>query len=298
MRGFRSSFPGNRSAAIARFLILGFFIFYFITGSIFALPAHAAGKRDIVSHHPTVVRDHEQMENVVVIGNNADIEGIVRDTVVVINGNVHLGPHARVGLLIGIGAKVTKESGAHIDESYILAENSRFNDSIAVGLAILFATWAMRLIISVIVVVVPVLLTFALQGRIHKPLAFLETSARRMGMIGLFATVCLIALEILCGLTIIGIPLTLFLLIVSAVAGLIGLSLASVWIGKMAGSAFAMDQPIWKSAAIGSVLMMAFMNVPLLGPLFFFMIWLIGTGAVTMWIWESIRNRQFMKKRK
>jgi hypothetical protein len=243
----------------------------------------------------TVARDQE-VEDVVLIGNDADISGTVTDAVIVINGNVHLRSTARTGLVIDIGGTFTKDPGAKVEEEFTLSFNNAFKNTIAAGGAITFLYWACRLAMSVGMVVFPVLIVLLLNKRLQTPATFAEQSARQAGFIGFLASIGLLFIAGVFGLTIVGLPVTAVILIGYGIASLLGMSSVSIWIGRLAGRMEADNSPLWKQSLMGAIVIMAFSNIPLIGPFIFAVSLFIGIGTVYLWIWKSIRNRRKQRK--
>lgn len=73
------------------------------------------GTRIALAQDVRIERDEEVTEAVVVVGGSATIEGRVRDGVVVVGGNLHLGPTADVrGDVVLVGGQLTRDAGSQM----------------------------------------------------------------------------------------------------------------------------------------------------------------------------------------
>ncbi|WP_026974654.1 hypothetical protein [Alicyclobacillus contaminans] len=254
--------------------------------------AYAGIGRDVVSRHAVVIPAGEKAEDVLVIGNNATVSGTVTDTIVVLQGTVHLTSTARVDTVINVGGQVTEDPGAHVGAVYTLAFTQPFLNSLSLGVAMVVALWAVRLALSAALVAVPTVLALLVQARLHAPVSYLEKSVRRTGLTGLLATV---GAAILCAITaiiIIGLPVTAVLLLLYTLVGCVGLTCVSYWLGGLTKIGRVQDGPIWLKTLVGATFMMAFGNIPVVGPVLLMVAWLVGIGCVTAWLWQRWSSRK------
>lgn len=252
-------------------------------------PSWAASS--FIHQTPTYIGKNQTVENIVVFGSQADIDGTVTDTVIVIGGDVHLGSTAKAGMVIDWGGAVKIDPGARIGDLHTLSWNRTLRNSMIVGSSLVLLFWVLRLSLSTVLIIVPTLLTLALQPWLHRPLAYLEKSARRMVVIGFLATVVLLAIASLFAVTVIGLPLAVLLFLLYALAGFIGLAVTAVWIGKLAALHHLPEKQLWLQGLVGSTLIMAFANVPLIGPFLLLLLWLAGCGTISVWLWQKGRKK-------
>ena len=273
-------------------IILGFVLF--VTASVL-LPSttvHAEQQEGIFSQSATLIAKGKSVQDVVVVGNNALILGHVAETVVVINGNVHLGPDARVETVIDIGGSITREAGAQVGDMLSVTLSSALRNSMLIGGVFALVLWVSQLTLSVGLVVIPTLLTIVFKKWLVTPLSYVEQSARRTGLIGLLVTVAVLALAGLFTITVVGIPIAILFVMLYGMAGLLGLAVTAGWIGRLTSITGMKEREFWTQSLIGGILMMASFNVPLVGPLILIALWMTGIGAVALWIPHIFQNRR------
>lgn len=282
----------NKRHASWRMLLSGLFVAVFFLGAFHPVQAYADTGRDVVSQQSVSIPRGEIAEDVLVFGNNATISGTVTGTLVVISGNIHLNSTARTDIVIDLGGHLTQDPGAHANAVYTLAFSQPFINSITVGSALVVAIWAMRLALSAALVAFPVVLALIFRSRLEHPVSYLERSVRRAGLTGILTSVIFIALSVITAITIIGLPVTAIMLLVYAIIGLVGFTCISVWLGRVTNFGGIQERPIWLQTLIGATFVMAFGNIPLVGPILLIIAWLAGVGAVTTWIWQGWQSRK------
>lgn len=259
-------------------MFLGFF-----TGPT---PVFAADGREVVSRQAVNIPQGEVAEDVLVIGNDATVSGVVYDNLVVVGGDIHLTGTARAGVVIDLGGHLTQDPGAHANAVYTLSFGQPFLNSLAIGSALVVAVWALRLALSAALVALPVLVAVLLRSYLDRPVSYVVQSVRRTGLMGLLVSVVFVALGAVSAITVIGLPITAILLCVYLALGVVGLTGVSAWIGRM--TAFgAPERPVWFQTLLGSTLLMAFGNIPMVGPILLSFAWWVGVGTVTMWLWQG-----------
>lgn len=274
----------HKSASNCVFLVIFLFLFLNLSGS---LPKAYASGHAIWSQSPTTVPAGQTVEDVVVIGNQADISGRVLDTVIVINGDVHLTSTAKADVVISIGGHIVQDPGARVHTLYSLSFSTPLRNSLEVSAVLLAALWSLRLAGSASLLLLPLLLSFLVKPMLNRTMVYIESSARRTLLTGLLASIGFLAVMALLALTIVGLPLAALLLLLYALLGLIGLTAVSTWIGKNVNPQSRQEKPLWLQSLIGAALIMAFSNVPLIGPFIFALLWILGIGASVSYLWVS-----------
>lgn len=256
-----------------------------------APPAHAQTRtiEALVRGQPTTISQNEVVEDVLVMGHNVTVEGRVTELLVVLDGDVHLTSTARTGIVVDIGGVIRQDRGAHVEGVYRLSLNAPFWNGTLFGLMVAFGLWAASLAVSVVFVLVAVLIAAGLAGR-RLPLASEDASVRRLGLLGVFMTLAVLSVVSLLGMTVIALPLAGIVLAAYVVAGVVGLSAVSLWVGRlvMRGEE---SRPTWALSLAGAGLMAAFMNIPLIGIVLLCLFWLIGVGCVTQVLLRRRRSR-------
>lgn len=253
--------------------------------------AYAATYREaIVSQQTTTVPRGQFVEDVVVLGHDVTVSGDVSEILVVIDGNIHLTSTSRSGIVVDLGGRIRQDPGARVNAVYHVSLMTPFWNGALFGGTFVLLLWAAMLALSIGLVILSVLVCFALRHQIHAPLHSIEQSVRRVGVTGVLTSVVVLAISTLLAVTILGLPLTGLFIILYAVAGVIGFSIVSLWIGKLAMRNSPMERPVWVLSLIGSGLMMAVTNIPFIGILLFAIFWFVGVGAVTSWsfnVWKA-----------
>src|SRR5579875_1341153 len=235
----------------------------------------------IVSQQATTIQKDQIVEDVVVLGHDVTVSGDVSEILVVIDGNIHLTSTSRTGIAVDLGGNIIQDTGAHVNAVYHASLTTPFWNGALFGGTFVLLLWVGMLAVSIGLVILSALICFAFRHQVNMSLRHIERSVRRTGMTGVFMSLGVLAIGTLCAVTMIALPLTGLLLILYLVAGVIGFSIVSLWIGKLAMRNSPAERPVWMLSLIGSSLMMAVTNIPFIGLLLFVVFWLVGVGAVT-----------------
>ena len=277
-------------------LFFGVFVTLFMMAYITPIHADAATGRDIVSQQHVNIPKGEIAEDVLVIGNNAVVSGTVTDTLVVINGDIRLMPGARAGIVIDLGGHLIQEPGSQANSTFTLSFNLPFFNSLAVGSALVVGVWALRLTTSAALVAFSVVFAMIFRLRLEPAISSIEKSVRRSGLIGLLTSVLFFVLSGVTAITIIGLPVTAILLLLYGIIVFVGITSVSLWLGRLANVGGTKDRPIWLQALMGATFVMAFGNIPLVGPILLAIASLVGVGSVTSLVWQGWQSRKERKK--
>lgn len=256
--------------------------------------ALAQPRQSEVSQQPTTVAKGQTVEDVVVLGHNATISGDVSEILLVVNGDIHLTSSAYTGIVVDLGGTITQDPGAHINAVYQAAMSTPFWNGVLFGGLLIASLWLGMLAISIGMLVISVAVAWALRNQMDQAVSMISQSVRRVGTTGVFLTLVFLAIASLLAISIIGIPVAAFVAGVYLVTGTVGFSVVSTWVGKLATRHSPIRRPVWQICLIGSSLAIALMNVPVVGWLFFCMIWLVGVGATVQWSsvqWRARRKR-------
>lgn len=269
------------------FVLAAMFLVFF-TGPT---PVFAADGREVVSRQAVNIPQGEVAEDVLVIGNDATVSGVVYDNLVVVGGDIHLTGTARAGVVIDLGGHLTQDPGAHANAVFTLSFRQPFLNSLAIGSALVVAVWALRLALSAGLVALPVIVSVVLRSHLAGPVSYMERSVRRTGLMGLLVSVLFLTLGAISAITVIGLPVTAILLCGYLVLGVVGLTGVSAWIGRMTRFG-TQERPVWLQTLLGSTFLMAFGNIPMVGPILLAIAWWVGVGAVTMWVWQGWQSQR------
>lgn len=250
----------------------------------------------IISHQATLIQRGQVVEDVVVLGHDVVVAGDVSEILVVINGDIHLTSSSRTGIVIDLGGTVRQDVGAHVNAVYQSALSTPFWNGALFGGTFALVLWLGMLAVSIGLVILSVLLSYALRHQVKAPLSQIERSGRRVGMTGVFASLAILAMSALCAVTIVGLPLAGLLLLLYLTAGVVGFSIVALWLGKLALRHSPTERPVWLTSLIGASLLMAFTNIPFVGLVLFLISWLMGIGTITAWLADIWRLRRGRKK--
>ncbi|NBD24977.1 hypothetical protein [Paenibacillus glycinis] len=244
-----------------------------------------ASATSIFEHQHTTVPAGQTVDDVYVVGGDADILGQVEGIVVVVNGNLHLGGTAKItGVIVVIGGKVNQDPGASIgDDIYDLSLDGATQNSLLTGGGIALSLWALQLAGSLLLVLIPVLIRVL--GK-QKTAAFIDRyQIETMGRLlytGLLSGLVIAALSALLLVTVIGIPILVLMLLVLLIALAMGITVISYRIGEMIKGSEHM--PDWLKVLIGASMLAAFSSIPLIGWMLLSAAGLIALGICTQWL--------------
>lgn len=252
-----------------RRIIISFITVMIVSMAIFNT-AFAKEPKNIIHNKQTVIPKNQQLENVIVLGDDAVISGKVKTAVVVINGNLTVKKGADIrGSVFVLGGKVSQEKGAKITEHVINVNlNNETLHSLIFAGTIILTLWFMRLAVSLILIVLTVLVGVLMRKRISIDSKSVYFTPGKLILTGFMGTIALSALSIFLTVTIIAIPLVIIVFLGIFVSFIIGLVFLSREIGKE--FAIVREKPEWLALFVGIVLLTALMNIPLIGGIIFF----------------------------
>jgi hypothetical protein len=251
---------------------------------------------------PITIAPNESVGTVVVISDNANIAGVVRNdlvvidgtanitgtvegTVTVISGDVNLGPSSRVANDVNlVDSKVTRANGATVEGS---VSTKTFDWS---GWEV-FAFSAYLWISLTIALIVAGLIFAAVGGRQLMGAANLIT--QQIGPTILAAVIVGIGIPIVAVVamaTILGIPLGLGLLFfLIPMLWFFGYLVAGTKLGAVILRRQESDHP-YLAAVVGIIVLQAIGLIPFLGGLVAFLAGILGTGALVLLGWHAWRG--------
>lgn len=261
------------------------------------LRAEAATSAEaLFRQQPTTIEQGQVVEDAVVVGHDVTVDGEVSEVLLVINGDVHLSKNSRSGIVIDIGGVIRQDQGAHVNAVYHASLDTPFWNGALFGGTFMILIWFLMLAVSIGLVIVAILIGFAFRRQAETHLRYLDRSVRRVGMTGVFVSLAAAAISALLGVTVIGLPLAVFLVALYLCLGIIGFSIVSLWVGRLVQRNPSSSRPVWISSLIGASTIVAFSNIPFVGLLLFAILWLVGVGTATSWMADLWRRRTRKKK--
>jgi len=242
--------------------------------------------RSLFEDSATSVPAGQTVDDLYVIGENAEIHGHVTGGVVVVGGNLHLASTAQVdGVVIVIGGRVTQDQGAVTSEDfYIIRMDTVIQNSLLIGGGMVALQWFVQLAGSLVLMLIP-LLFFVFGGRKARAWVKRQTisSWRNPLYLGVLSGAVLMAFSLLCMVTLVGIPFILIVILFVLVAFIMGMTLLSYQIGGLIQEQWISND--WVRLVIGASLIVACMNIPLIGWLVSLLVIILSLGTFTHWMY-------------
>ncbi|MGV3466268.1 MAG: hypothetical protein ACO1OT_13360 [Heyndrickxia sp.] len=262
-----------------------------IVSSLLLTPV-LADEKNIINQKETIIPKNEKVENVIVLGNNATINGEVKVAVVVINGNLQINKTANIkGPVLMIGGQINQEIGAKVTEPIIsLNLNDQTKNSLILGGLLFLASWITRLAISILLVLITVIAGIATKHKWTSLPDGLQMKPGRMIITGFISSLALFALSVLLTILIIGIPIVILILIGILISLIAGLIFISGHLGKQ--FRILEGKPKWLVLLAGTSLIVAAINFPLFGGIIFLVISWFSLGLAVSWLYFKFTTRR------
>lgn len=273
------------------FRVLLSFMVMVIISALLLTPV-LADEKNIVNQKETIIPKNEKVENVIVLGDNATINGEVRVAVVVINGNLQINKTANIkGPVLVIGGQINQEIGAKVTEPIIsLNLNDQTKNSFILGGLLFLASWITRLALSILLVLITVIAGIATKHKFNSLPERLTMKPGRMIITGFISSLALFAISVLLTILIIGIPIVIIILIgviISLIAGLIFLS------GQLGSQLKLFEgKPKWLVLLAGSSFIVAAINFPLFGGIILLIISWFSLGLTVSWLYYKFTTKR------
>ncbi|AZN40785.1 hypothetical protein [Paenibacillus albus] len=261
---------------------------------MFVMPSMASAA-SLFEHHNTTVPQGQTVDDVYVIGGDADVGGHVTGIIVVINGTLHLASTAKVdGVVVVIGGEVHQDSGAVLgDDIYTITLDDATQNSLLLGGGLVLSFWVLQLAGTLLMILIPVAIRLLGKQRIVRfTERYRQDAMGRILYTGFFSGLLLTAISALLLVTVIGIPFLALILLAIIAAMAMGITVVSYRIGDcIKGSEHMAD---WLKVLIGASVLAAFTAIPLLGWIVFVMVMLLSLGICTQWL-AGMRRRKKIK---
>jgi hypothetical protein len=260
--------------------------------ALLLLPSTAMAT-SIFEHQSVNVPANQTVDDVVVIGADADIWGTVKSSLIVVNGtaNIHSSAHIK-GFIVIIGGKLQQDTGAEIlNDIYDISFDNATKNSLLIGGGFLLGIWMIQLAGSLMIVLIPMLmLLFGKQRIVSFINKYKAESQVRLLYTGFFSGLLLAAASLLLILTIIGFPFILMIMLIILVSFIFGITILSYMIGeRFRGSSEKVDLI---KTTIGSFMLMATVNIPVVGLFILVVVLLYSLGITTTWVVEKTKNKK------
>lgn len=213
---------------------------------------------DIVQFGDDIIVDEGEVVegDVVAILGSIVVDGMVEGDVVAVGGELTIGPRGEIdGDAVAVGGGVTKEPGAKVrGETVSIGGGTDFRPSVCPVFTGSIFSRGGRLLIFIIWIIMLIVLGLIIMAIFRRGVENVCIRARKaafkMGLIGLLAEVLLIPAIVIFVITIIGIPIGVFVLpLVFALAALFGIIGVSYAVGGRLGNGH--GRSVYVSIALG-----------------------------------------------
>ena len=268
--------------------------------SALSLQPAAAANQPLASSLPDVI-DFKDVsippgavaEHVVVIGANVTIGGNVSDEVVVINGNLTLLPTAQLEKRVFVlGGRFIEANGSVVKKGIVNLEASSNNITSILLAILLILLWGfVQLTITFTLLILLPALSWGFHSHCQRLKLVCQSSCGKAVVLGLLSGLAFLLLESLLMVSVIGLPLALFVgffFLLTAIFGASGVCLAIG--GRLAAKAGEFDRPPWVKTLYGTAFVSLITNIPFIGPLFLAFILLLGMGLVSLTLFQETDN--------
>ncbi|GMK40778.1 hypothetical protein PCCS19_38340 [Paenibacillus sp. CCS19] len=245
----------------------------------------------VFEHQNTIVPVGQTVDDVYVVGGDAEVLGHVTGIVVVINGDLHAANTAQIdGMIVVIGGQVNQEPGTLIgDDVYNLSLDDPTQTSLLIGGSLTVGLWMIQLGIVILLILVPTLIGLLGKKKMRSLIGhYAASSWSRLLYIGFLSGLALIAISALLAITIVGIPILIFILIAFIIAVFTGLTVISHRLGEQIR--FAEANPTWLKVMVGAIVIASAINIPVLGWIVLLIVTMISLGVCVDGL-ASIRQR-------
>ncbi|CQR54653.1 hypothetical protein [Paenibacillus riograndensis] len=241
----------------------------------------------LFKHSETTVPVGQTVDDLYVVGGDAEIFGHATGIVIVINGSLHLAPTAHVdGAIVVIGGRITQDDGAAIgDDIYNITPDTGTQNSLLIGGGMVAGLWFVQLASSLLLIFIP-LLFYLIGGQKGK--AWVKrhpiTYWRKPLYLGTLGSAILVSFSILCIMTIVGIPLLLIFFLIFLAAFIMGMTSLSYTIGGFFQEKWIPNE--WVRLITGATLIVAFMNIPFVGGVLWLIMMVLSLGMFIQWLYS------------
>ncbi len=252
--------------------------------------ALAASLPNIVSRQAITISAQQAIDNVLVLGHPVTVAGRVQN-LVVWEGAVRLMPSARVAHLLDVGGTVHHAPHAAVKDMVVIGTNTAVGNAFLLGAGLTLGLGMARTLLSVLFFFLPWVLGSVSERWFEPLVAVIESAPRRTGVQGLLVSMAILGTGIALGMTLIGLPIGVLLGMGYLGAGFLGWTAVSGWVGAMASARFP-SRPRALHTMVGAGVLVASINLPVLGVFCWLGAWCMGIGALTEMVrrWYARRH--------
>ncbi|MBB6669306.1 hypothetical protein [Cohnella nanjingensis] len=253
--------------------------------------------RSLFEHQNTTVPSNQTVDDIVVIGGDAFIAGKVNNSVVVVNGDVHIQSTAEIkGAVVIIGGQLQQEKGAVVTNDVInISFDNATANSLIIGAGLIVGIGAVKLAASLLMLLLPVLMVVIGKRHTVRFVDRYRTAPQgKLLSMGFFTGLLLVAISVLLILTIVGIPIILLIVLLVLAATVFGVAFVSQFLGEQVQATA--GKPEWVRMGVGAFILTSAVNIPFLGLLILLALVLYSLGISTSWVVSIFTKRRRFAK--
>jgi hypothetical protein len=245
-----------------------------------------AREKDIIRMNTDIeVLQNMAVNDVVAIGGNILVSGRVENNVVAVGGSITLKAGSYVGgEVVAVGGEIFKDKAATVGEKLTQIYMPHFIPSIVEFLQgkwiVLWATISILALLGFLGIAI--LFAALIPENIGAIVKILERSFVIMFLWGLLWSILIVPITVLLAVSIVGIVLIPVMIILAAIALIIGYIASAVFVGKKVLSSFKKIRFPFINVITGILILSAIGFVPVIGPVVKIIFLLAGFGAVLL----------------
>ncbi len=253
----------------------------------------ARGKSVIKVGNDVIVRPGKTVKSAVSIGGDVRVYGTVEKDAVAVGGSVYVGPNAEIREdAVSVGGDVSMEQGGVIYGDVVEVSGFRLG---SVFMPIQQSCWwgipwGFRLVSFFGLLALAFLSVLLLPNQVTGVSKIIETDVPRAILYGIIAGILFVPLMIMMAVSILGIPLIPFTVMITILMALFGyFAVATVLGGRILTSANRPEPSILLNVFLGLIILWIIGLIPVLGRLIKIVVYVIGLGGVLIAIVERRR---------
>lgn len=270
------------------FCLLAIFVLYLTT------PVWAATKianpTNIIAYQESLVPEGQTVNNVLLIGKDGIIAGTVKDEVIVIRGSVTIKNTARVSdRVFVIGGDIKQEPGAKVGKGvFNISTSSTIINSLILGLLTFLGIEIVKLVLSICVIFAALIVVVVAPNIAEKSADKLRSGTLKSAVLGVLALISFSLLISTLVSSVWGIPLALLitlLMLFLLVIGFTGMVLVFGDLFRKGANLTAQSNLIMK--CIGSLMLVAMLNLPIVGVLWGLVVIALALGSTVQLLFRK-----------
>ncbi|KUO97413.1 hypothetical protein [Ferroacidibacillus organovorans] len=227
-------------------------------------PAHASSLNHNANTNSLTVSPSQNVDAVLAIGHSVTILGTVSNTVAVFMGNVTVGPHAQIGVILDIGGVVHLAPGAVVSEGIFIIDSHRQTlAALAFGGLMSLAVYGFRVVLAAFLFIWLLVTGFFIARRRTPSTSLAFERPLRIFFAGLTMTVIPLLFTAMTAHFLSLWPITAIIVLLYLLSALVGMSVRAGAIGRMIAKT--LGESDRRAPLYGALAVLLLTNVPLIG---------------------------------